>query len=299
MGELVDADEYAHEPTKHPAWRESYYFNWVDLSVGISGFSTIGLLPNISKREFVFALFYNDQREVYFVEPDGEVPHDFHKSLSNGVLSYKVVEPFKEWILKYKGRNLNANIRWTGRFPAYDFGQGSGTSWAGHFEQSGEVRGKIQLADGEILEFSGLGERDKSWGFRNWHIERWFALHAQFNELSIGLRLDTVDGELHPSGGISTASNHVPVIQVDLDTIYHEKQSNLPIGALTKVYGKDGSSYTLRSSLISPTSYVRFTREFEGGTTELFEEMATHQCDELEVHGTGLIEWLFSNPKKR
>ena len=50
MVELVDSDEYAHVPNERPDWRESYYFNWVDLDSGISGFSTIGLLPNASKR---------------------------------------------------------------------------------------------------------------------------------------------------------------------------------------------------------------------------------------------------------
>jgi hypothetical protein len=296
--DLNDADEYAHKPTEHPDWRESYYFNWVDLETGVSGFSTIGLLPNASKREFVFALFYDGEREVYFVEPEGPVPEDFHDSLSDGVLSFEVIEPFKEWRILYKGKKLKANIQWIGRFPAYDFGQGSGTSWIGHFEQSGAPKGTIEFTDGKVIEFSGLGERDKSWGSRDWHIEGWYALHAQFDELSIGLRLDNVKGEFHPSGVISTADSHVPIKRVDLETRYHNEQPGLPIGALTKIFGEDGVCYTLESSMISPTSYVRFAREFPGGTTELFEEMAVHECKELGAQGTGLIEWLFTHPKK-
>jgi hypothetical protein len=298
MGKLVDIDEYAHEPNELPDWRESYYFNWVDLDSGISGFSTIGLLPNASKREFVFALFYDGEREAYFVEPDGSVPQDFHESLSDGVLTYELVEPFREWRIRYKGKNLKADIRWVGRFSAYDFGHGSGTSWAGHFEQSGAPHGTIEFPDGKIIEFKGLGERDKSWGTRDWHIESWYALHAQFDDLSIGLRLDTVKGEFHPSGCISTADGHVPIIRVGLDTFFHDENPSLPIGALTKVHGSNGSSYTLKSSLISPTSFVRFERDFSGGRTELFEEMAVHECEELGSQGTGLIEWLFTHPKK-
>jgi hypothetical protein len=57
-------------------------------------------------------------------------------------------------------------------------------------------------------------------------------------------------------------------------------------------------TYTLRSSLISPASFVRFSRPFPGGTTELFEEMAIHECDELKKKGTGLMEWLFTHPEK-
>jgi hypothetical protein len=298
MVELVDADEYAHEPNERPDWRESYYFNWVDLDSGISGFSTIGLLPNASKREFVFALFYEDKREAYFVEPDGPVSQDFHESLSDGVLSYEVVEPFKEWRILYRGTNLKVDIQWIARFPAYDFGQGSGTSWAGHFEQSGIPIGTIKFPDGKVVEFKGLGERDKSWGARDWHIESWYALHAQFDEVSIGLRLDTVKGEFHPSGGISTTEGHIPITRVDLETIYHDEKPDMPVGALTKVYGADGDCYTLKSSIISPTSLVRFEREFSGGKTELYEEMAIHECEELGSQGTGLIEWLFTHQEK-
>jgi len=298
MVELVHADEYAHEPNEQPDWRESYYFNWVDLDAGVSGFSTIGLLPNASKREFVFALFYNGEREAYFVEPDGAVPEDFHDSLSDDVLSYEVINPFKEWRIRYRGKTLKADIHWVGRFSAYDFGQGSGTSWAGHFEQSGAPRGTVEFSDGKVIKFSGLGERDKSWGVRDWHIDQWYALHAQFDEISIGLRLDTVKGELHPSGGISSIKGHVPITRVDLETIHHDEQPGFPIGALTTVYGEDGSFYTLKSSMVSPTSFVRFERKFSGGRTELFEEMAVHECKELKAQGTGLIEWLFTHKDK-
>jgi hypothetical protein len=297
MVELVEADEFAHRPIEQPDWRESYYFNWVDLETGISGFSTIGLLPNALKREFVFALFYEDRREVYFVESNGPVSQDFHTSLSDGVLSYVVIEPFKEWRIRYNGTNLKADIHWIARFPAYDFGQGSGTSWTGHFEQSGTPRGRIEFPSGKTIEFNGLGERDKSWGTRDWHIESWYALHAQFDEISIGLRLDTVKGEVHSSGGISTADGHVSITKVDLETIFHDERPTLPVGSVTKVYGADGSCYTLRSSVISSISFVRFEREFSGGSTELFEEMAIHECKELGLQGTGLIEWLFTHPK--
>jgi hypothetical protein len=291
---LRESDEYAHSPSERKDWRESYYFNWVDLKHGVSGFSTIGLLPNANQREFVFALFYNNQREVYFKEPSGRIPSDFGESLSDGVLSYKVIEPFKEWEIYYEGAKVRAEITWHARFPPYDFGSGSGTSWAGHFEQTGRPRGRVTLKDGGVITFEGLGERDKSWGARDWHIESWYALHAQFEGLSIGLRRDIAGGEVHSSGCISTNDGHVAIVSVGLETQV-DAESGLPVGAVTRIRGEDGSTYTLRSRMISPTSFVRFSRKFQGGSTELFEEMAVHQCDQLDEEGTGLIEWLFTH----
>jgi hypothetical protein len=294
---LTDADDYPHNSSERPDWRESYYFNFVDLDSGLSGFSTIGLLPNLAKREFVFVIFHGDKREVHFTEPEGPVPSDPAKALSDGRLSYELVEPFKKWRIGFAGENVTAAIHWKARFPACNFGGGSGTSWSNHFEQSGYFEGIIKLPDGSKV-LRGLGQRDKSWGPRNWNIESWYALHAQFNSLSIGLRRDIVDGVAHASGGISTADGHVAISRVDLETEFTETEARVPIRATTHIYGADGSRYTLHSTLVSQASFVRFSRPFPGGTTELFEEMAIHECDELGKKATGLIEWLFTHPKK-
>jgi len=296
MQGLSKKDEYLHEHGDRKDWRESFYFNWVDLKSGISGFSTIGLLPNASKREFVLALFYDDKREVHYSEPDGTVSEEIDAALSDGVLSYGLVRPLKQWTLSYRGKALEADVKWTGRFPVFDFGSGSGTSWAGHFEQSGKVSGELRFPDGRTMSFRGLGERDKSWGARDWHIESWYALHAQFDDLSIGLRRDVVHGEVHSSGGITTSDGQVAISRIDLETEFVDKPMRMPLRAVTKVYGADGSQYTLKSTLISSNSFTRFARQFPGGTTELFEEMATHSCAETRKQGTGLIEWLFTHP---
>ena len=296
MSNITENDEYAHEADKSPDWRESYYFNWVDIDSGVSGFSTIGLLPNVKKREFVFALFYDQEREVHFNEPSSSFSDELSESLTDGILSYTLVEPMKEWRIVYRGKKLRAEIVWPARFTAYDFGSGSGTSWAGHFEQSGMPHGTIEFSDGKIVTIKGLGERDKSWGSRNWHIESWFAFHAQFDDISIGLRRDMVKGVAQSSGGISSTKGHIPIKNVEFATETHE--SGMPIGADVRVIGIDDTTYTIRSQLITPKSFVRFAREFPGGSTELYEGMAIHDCKELGAKGTGLLEWLYTYQTK-
>ena len=129
-----------------------------------------------------------------------------------------------------------------------------------------------------------------------WH--RWYALHAQFNSFSIGLRRDIVNGATHVSGGITSADRHAVISKVDLETGFADIQTQIPVRATPRIYGGDGSHHTLRSSLISPSSLVGFSRPFQGGTTELFEDMVTHKCEETSAKGTGLMEWLFTHPKK-
>jgi len=296
MHRLTEIDEYAHEVDETPDWRESYYFNWVDIESGISGFSTIGLLPNTKKREFVFAIFYDQEREIHFNEPSGSFSDDLTESLTDGILSYELIEPLKEWRIIYRGKNLRAELVWPARFSAYDFGTGSGTSWAGHFEQSGTPHGTLNFSDGRVVTIQGFGERDKSWGSRNWHIESWFALHAQFDDISIGLRRDVVKGVAQSSGGISSFEGHTPIKNVEFTTETHE--SGMPIGAKVRIIGMDDTVYNLKSHLITPKSFIRFTREFPGGSTELYEGMAIHNCKELRATGTGLLEWLYTHQTK-
>jgi hypothetical protein len=293
---IAKNDEYSHEADDKPDWRESYYFNWVDIESGISGFSTIGLLPNIEHREFVFVLFYDQEREIHHNEPSGSFSNDLSESLNDGILSYKLVAPLKEWYIDYRGKSLRAKITWPSRFSAYGFGSGSGTSWDGHFEQSGAPYGTIEFSDSRVVKIHGFGERDKSWGARNWHIESWFALHAQFDNISIGLRRDMVNGVAHSSGGISNANGHVPIKSVEFTTETHE--SGVPIGSKARIIGTDDSTYNIKSHLITPTSFVRFAREFPGGSTELYEAMAFHECKELGATGTGLLEWLYTHQTK-
>jgi len=285
-------DEKSHSPSDRKDWRESYYFNFVDMESGVSGFTTIGLLPHVHRREFVFALFHRDKRHFYYQEPATPFSLDSMESLNDGRLRFDLVEAMKQWRITISSGELRADLKWTSRFPPLNFGECSGTSWEGHFEQSGLVAGSLQVGD-LTLSINGFGQRDKSWGSRNWHIDQWYALHAQFREFSIGLRHDTLEGNSVVSGGISSVSGGVPITSIDVETEYGT-DPGLPIGATTRIGCRDGSRYVLNSKLLSPLSFVKFSRRFPGGTTELLEAMALHRWEETGEIGTGLLEWLFT-----
>lgn len=292
MSCLTQEDERNHKPSDRKDWRESYYFNFVDIEHGISGFTTIGLLPQAPKREFIFALFHRDSRHFYYQEPSTPFSIDSSSSLDDGHLKFELVETMKKWRITISSGEMKADIMWNARFPPFNFGECSGTSWDGHFEQSGMVTGTLQMGD-MTLSLNGLGQRDKSWGSRNWHIDQWYALHAQFKEFSIGLRHDTVGGSSVVSGGVSSVSGGTPITVIDVQTEYGADPSQ-PIGATTRIGCKDGRKFVLNSKLISPLSFVKFNRRFPGGTTELLEAMALHRLEETGEIGTGLLEWLFT-----
>ena len=65
MSTVREADEFLHQPDKRLKWRESYYFNWVDIENKVSGFTTIGVLPNEKKREFIVKQLLTRLRKSY------------------------------------------------------------------------------------------------------------------------------------------------------------------------------------------------------------------------------------------
>ena len=296
MSSIKKTDDYFHTAEGKLDWRESYYFNFVDTETGTSGFTTIGILPNLRKGEFVFALFRQDKLDIYYKEQTLEnAPSS--ESISDGALTYRLIEPMQKWDIAVANESFSVQLKWKARLDPFDFGVGSGTSWKGHFEQSGIADGEAAFADGrKSVRIQGFSQRDKSWGQRDWYIESWFALHAQFESRAIGLRKDTLNGMSYVSGGLSGVGKQLAASSVEVQVDF-DKHGKTPVGALTTVRYADGEVDKLSSKLISPKSFFKFSRNSPKGTTDLFEGMALHKSLQTGEVATGLIEFLFTHPK--
>jgi hypothetical protein len=295
MTSLTPADDYLHRPSNHPNWRESYYFNWVDLKAGICGFSTVALLPNIPKRELVLAVFVDGNPELYLAEPHTPIPQNLTEAFSDGHLAYALGEPFGSWSLSFAGPRFSLEAHWQPRFKPYEFGRGSGVTWGRHLEQSGRMTGILEFTDGPKYRFDGVGQRDKSWGVRDWHIDGWFHVMAQFDDFMIGFRRDVVAGKAYVSGCVSSAKMNIPVTEVSVDTKFVEETIRKPVEAKIRLRDAKGRSYALRSRLIAPLTFARYTRQFRGGETELFEELVIFDAEEPNQQGVGLAEWIITH----
>lgn len=294
---LNEADEFLHRPSKNLKWRESYYFNWVDLKHHVSGFSTIGILPNERRREFVFLLFLKEKNEIYYKEPELEHYSDQIKSmLQSNRLSFLLIQPFKLWQISYKSRKLEFKINFSTRFPPYYFGKGSSASWHQHFEASGVIKGSLKFKNGNTIQIFGYGQRDKSWGYRDWHqFDKWYAGHFQFNDWACAFRKDYNKGQINLSGYISKKNSNIPLKRLKIDTIYEKDQFNSPIAAKYYIEDINSKEYKIEVKRFQDNSFFRFARNYSGGTTELFEQMVSiKDLDTLE-NGSGMMEHLRKN----
>ena len=291
---LLKEDELLHQPTKEAKWRESYYFNWTDLANKISGFSTIGIVPNENRSEFVFILFLEDRNEIYYKEPPlQEYDQNISIMLRDKKLSYALVKPFKKWSISYKSRKLQFEIKFETRFPTHNFGKDSSKSWHQHFESSGIISGKLTYNNGKIIQINGYGQRDKSWGFRDWHqFDKWYAGHFQFKDWSGAFRKDYSMEKIDLSGHISNKEGNTPLSSLEIKTLKDTDQFKSPISATYEFEDNEGNPYKIKSSRMFSTSFIRFARDFPGGFTELFEQMVIMEDMNTGEIGTGMMEHL-------
>jgi hypothetical protein len=296
--DYVEADDHLHQPTNEQKWREAYYWNWADLENKISGFSTIGIVPNEKRREFVFLLFWDDgrdgNREFYYREPELEqLKNDINLMLQEKKLAYKCIKPLQTWQILYIGRKVKLELTFDTRFYLYDFGRDSSASWHRHFEASGKITGEITFKDGTTKRINGFGQRDKSWGYRDWfEFEKWYATHFQFKDWNCGMRKDYRKNRIDLSGSVSDKDGTLPLTEFEIETVNDTDKFNSPLTSTYYMKDKGGNEYRIKAERIKKNSFVRFARQFPGGYTELFEQMVIMTNLDTGEIGTGMMEHL-------
>jgi hypothetical protein len=291
---LAEKDELLHRPTDEPKWRESYYFNWVDLKNKVSGFSTIGLVPDECRSEFVLALFIGDQVEVHYQEPKLEkFTDDINSMLRDSRLSYKLIRPFKEWRISYTSPKLKLDLTFETRFSTFSFPTDSSGSWQHHFEASGIVSGKIRNKNGTITNVSGYGQRDKSWGHRDWFkFDKWFAGQFQFKDWTAAFRKDYPGSRIDLSGYLASRDGSSPLTLMEIETTDDKDRFNTPLSSKFTFEDSKDNRHVVTSERIGKNTYFRFARTFQGGYTELFEQMVMMKDKETGEIGSGMAEYL-------
>jgi len=203
--------------TLHPAgedreWNESFYFNFYDAASDICGFMRIGLKPNMDERSMFFFLMLPDGSAV---GTRGAVPLG-DGSLSVNGLELVMVEPERRWRLRFHGpmarmgaegfAAVSMDLTFDCLAPTYDYRRSVGAEGeriarkvaSEHLEQFGHVAGTIEI-DGQRIAVDGLGERDHSWGVRDWNAPKmWVWLTAEFDKgtaLNV-TKLFTEEGEV-------------------------------------------------------------------------------------------------------
>lgn len=178
---MVDAnDEFMHDPGPHRVWQESFFFSWFDAGSGAAGLARIGYRPNDHTADALLYTMRNGRVEGGYARLNARYTGTPDPGrLKVGALELHMEEPMSKWRISLRGRD-EVDLTWTALHAPYDFraeappGQYIPPGIADvHMEQSGRVTGTVTM-NGTTYGIDGLGQRDKSWGDRDWRtIEGW------------------------------------------------------------------------------------------------------------------------------
>ena len=251
--------EYLHVPSREYHWNESYYFNFIDPGSRIGGWTRIGILPNQEsdigalmiyaggsrvlaagqggRTTFKVGEFEIEQLEYHCMEPLKKWRLRFSGDMADIEDSRKLFEVDPDTM---KFTNVELDLVFEGMSPCFDFKNTHPTAVAEmlvkagtrfgdlrevtsvsseHNEQPMRINGTIRIGD-EEMDFQGSGQRDHSWGVRDWSAPRlWTWLTCQFSgELAFNLSRVAIASVDLFFGFVSREGVNYPLRRVALQT---------------------------------------------------------------------------------
>lgn len=182
-------DERPHTPGPEPLWSESWYFDFASASGDLGGYVRIGRYPNLGVCWYWACLVGADRRLVTVIDhavplprvassleirTDGlwadhtcEAPLD-HWSLGLEAFGVALDDPRDAYgDLRGDRTPLGFDLEWETAGAVFPWPEGMD-----RYEVPCRVHGEILVAD-ETIDFDGWGQRDHSWGVRDWWTPSW------------------------------------------------------------------------------------------------------------------------------
>lgn len=224
------ADERRHEPGPELLWNESWYFDFVAADGSVGGYVRLGLYPNLGTAWYWACLVGEGRPLVTVIDHDIAIPRTGLEVRSDGLWAgHNLEEPLEHWSLACEafavGLDHPSDVYGDLRGDRVAFGfdlewetDGSAYPYPGvtRYEVPCRVHGEV-LVGQERIELAGTGQRDHSWGVRDWWTPSWLWHSSQLED---GTRFHathvTVDGQplyytgyVQPLGGPLAAVTEV------------------------------------------------------------------------------------------
>ena len=187
MFELADGDEGRHEPAPDELWNESWYLDFWSEDASLGGYVRLGLYPNLGVTWFWACLVRTGEPLVTVIDNEAPLPRPPGLELrTSGLWTDVIVEtPFDHMTVGLESfgvaledptevyrkgwgdrEALGFDLEWETDGPVFPYAVTT------RYEVPCRVHGEI-LVGQETIEFDGYGQRDHSWGVRDWWSFDW------------------------------------------------------------------------------------------------------------------------------
>jgi hypothetical protein len=290
-------DEERHRPEAEPLWSESYYADFVSDDGELAGYLRLGLYPNQRVSWWTAMITKVGQPLIAWTDYELPIPVDGTLQLrARGLeLTLDTAKPLEEFTIRasgtgevhsrpeaiYEGEvgqsiDLCLDLKWRTDGSPYHY------DLTTRYEIPCLVAGRLRLGDQEIS-LSGSGQRDHSWGVRDWWSLAWCWASTRLDD---GTRIHVTDVRFpnRPAFGyIQSARGIEPV-------------STLTI---TEEIGDHGFPYSARIKLdpggldlaVYPLAFgPLLLRANDGRVSRFPRAMARYEASDGR-RGLGWIEW--------
>ncbi|MEV0380714.1 hypothetical protein [Nonomuraea sp. NPDC050643] len=265
-------DEGPHEPGGEPLWNESCYFDFVSDDGEVGGYVRLGLYPNWKRAWYWACLVTRDGRRAEVIDHEAPLPGpDLAVAGDCYEATHDVVEPFRTARVRLAGAGLSLDLEWRTAGGVY------GYALTPRYEIPCEVTGTV---DG--VPFHGYGERDHSWGVRDWWSLSWVwssgrlgdGTHLHAMRPNLGLELPWPAFRVPPGGELE---------QVEGCTVGTEFDGDRPARSVLRFPG--------RATTVRPIAFAPVTLTSpEGAVAEFVRALCRFEAEDGPA-GYGWTEW--------
>ncbi|MEY2571754.1 MAG: hypothetical protein QOE63_2104 [Acidimicrobiaceae bacterium] len=197
MNKVDPADERAHEPGQEQLWSESWYFDFFAPDGSLGGWVRLGLYPNLGVAWYHAYVVGPDRRTLavqdlevplprkgslelrthgLWADHTCETPLD-HWSLGNEAFALAVDDPADLYAAEPRGEQvpMGLDLEWETDGEPHHYLHTT------RYEIPCRVHGEV-LVGAERIELDGWGQRDHSWGVRDWWAFPWVWCAGRLDE---------------------------------------------------------------------------------------------------------------------
>lgn len=183
---LASSDEGRHPPGSEALWNESWYFDWATDDGRLGGYVRLGLYPNLGVAWYWACLVGEDRPLVTVIDHEVPLPGSGLEVRSEGLwAAHNTETAFDHWSLGCEAFAVGVDD------PADVYGELRGDRVPFGFDLEWETVGGVYpypgvdryevpcrvtgdvLVGQERLAIDGSGQRDHSWGVRDWWTYGW------------------------------------------------------------------------------------------------------------------------------
>jgi len=292
-------DEDRHVPTDEPLWNESHYLDFVAQDGSVAGYARIGLYPNLGVTWWTTTVVGPGRPLVASVAYDLPVPGPTGLSVDGSGYSFDGIVQRPLDSLRVAGSvpaavmddpadvyrdvegtptSLDLDLTWTTDGIPYHY------DLTTRYEIPCLVAGSITIG-GDKIAIDGSGQRDHSWGVRDWWAFSWCWFAGRLDD---GTRIHGADiripGQRIPFGYVQHLSGEVVPVTA-LDVTEELGTEGMPSSARI-VMGPVGLDLT-----VEPFGYGPLLLTATDGRQCRFPRAAVRFTATDGRSGTGWIEW--------